>query len=129
MKVFIVDDSKIVRNKLTSLLSEHDGVQIVGQASGCAEALALIPVVQPDVVTLDIRMPDGCGLDIIRSIKTALARITVIMLTNYPLACYEQECRERGADFFLDKSREFGRIPEILAGLERGTAPKDRTNS
>ncbi len=117
IKVLIVDDSAVIRQRLADLLSGSNGVRVVGQASGPAEALASLPILKPNVVTLDVRMPGGSGIDVIRPIKEASAGVTIIMLTNYPCPRYERECRERGADFFLDKSRDFGRILEILNGL------------
>lgn len=114
MRVFIVDDSRIIRQRLASLLSDLPNVEIVGDAGGAEDAVAAIRTVKPDVVTLDIRMPGGSGLDIIRPIKNALRKVVIIILTNYPYPQYRQECLDKGADFFLDKSTEFGKIPEIL---------------
>jgi len=114
MKVFIVDDSWLIRRRLAALLSDVPNVEIVGDAGGAEEAMAAIRTVKPDVVTLDIRMPGGSGLDIIGPIKEALSKVVIIMLTNYPYPQYRQECLDKGADFFLDKSTEFGKIPEIL---------------
>ena len=114
MKVFIVDDSKIIRQRLASLLSDVPSVEIVGEAGGSEEAMAMIRTHNPDVVTLDIRMPDGSGLDIIGPIKSALGKVIIIMLTNYPYPQYRQECLDKGADYFLDKATEFQEIPKIL---------------
>jgi len=114
MKIFIVDDSKVIRKSLVCLLSEVRNTEIVGQADRAEEALASIRSLKPDVVTLDIRMPGGSGMDIIKPIKEALSKVIVIILTNYPYPQYKEECLVRGADYFLDKSTEFEKIPKIL---------------
>lgn len=119
IKLFIVDDSLVVREHLITLLDEVDGAEIVGQAENVAEAIGAIRQLKPNVVILDIRMPGGSGIDVLGNIKQAEAAPIVIMLTNYPFPGYRQRCMNAGADFFLDKSTEFGQIPQLLEQLER----------
>lgn len=114
IKVFIVDDSPVVRERLITQLDELTGVEIVGQAENVAEAISAIGNLQPDVVILDIRMSDGSGIDALRNIKRDGAGPIVIILTNYPFPGYRQRCLQAGADFFLDKSTEFGQIPALF---------------
>jgi DNA-binding NarL/FixJ family response regulator len=119
VKVFIADDSLIVRERLVALLDELSGVEIVGQAEHVAEAISAIWKLQPDVVILDIRMPGGSGIDVLQNIKQAGAGPIVIILTNYPFPGYRQKCLQAGADFFLDKSTEFDQIPALVERLYR----------
>jgi DNA-binding NarL/FixJ family response regulator len=114
LKVFIADDSLVVREHLVTMLDELAGVEIVGQAENVAEAISAIRNVQPDVVILDIGMPGGSGIDVLQNIKQDKAASTVIILTNYPYPEYRQKCLAAGADFFLDKSTEFNQIPELF---------------
>lgn len=118
IKVFIADDSRVVRERLTTLLNEVAGVEIVGQAENVAEAISAIGNLQPDVVILDIRMPDGSGIDVLRQIKQDGAGPIIIILTNYPFPGYRQRCLQAGADFFLDKSTEFDQIPALFEQLK-----------
>ena len=120
LKVFIADDSLIVRERLVTMLAELPGVEIVGQAEHVAEAINAIQKFQPDVVILDIRMPGGSGLDVLRNIKQNEPAPMVIILTNYPYPGYRQKCLQAGADFFLDKSTEFDQIPELFEQFKRG---------
>ena len=120
IKVFIVDDSLIVREHLVTMLEELAGIEIVGQAENVAEAISGIRILQPDVVILDIRMPGGNGIDVLQTIKQDEAAPMVIILTNYPYPGYRQKCLQAGADFFLDKSTEFDQIPELFERFERG---------
>ncbi|GIK41819.1 MAG: two-component system response regulator [Chloroflexota bacterium] len=118
IKVFIADDSRVVRERLTTLLNEVAEVEIVGQAENVAEAISAIGNLQPDVVILDIRMPDGSGIDVLRQIKQDGAGPIIIILTNYPFPGYRQRCLQAGADFFLDKSTEFDQIPALFEQLK-----------
>jgi DNA-binding NarL/FixJ family response regulator len=111
---FIVDDSLVVREHLVTMLDELAGVKVVGQAETVAEAIDLIGKLQPNVVILDIRMPDGSGIDVLQTIKKNKPAPVVIVLTNYPYPAYRQKYLRAGADFFLDKSTEFDQIPELF---------------
>lgn len=121
LKVFIADDSLIVRERLVTLFDEVSGVEMVGQAEHVAEAISAIRKLQPDVVILDIRMPGGSGLDVLQNIKQNGVGPIVIMLTNYPFAGYRQKCLRAGADFFLDKSTEFDQIPHLFERFKQGS--------
>jgi YesN/AraC family two-component response regulator len=94
IKVFIADDSFIVRERLVMLVDELSGVEMVGQAEHVAEAISAIRKLQPDVVILDIRMPGGSGIDVLQNIKQAEAAPMVIILTNYPFPGYRQKCMQ-----------------------------------
>lgn len=117
IKVFIADDSRIVLERLITLLEELTGVEIVGQAENVTEAIRDIRNLQPDVAILDIHLPDGNGIDVLRQIKQDGAGPIVIILTNYPYPGYRQRCLQAGADFFLDKSTEFDQIPALFEQL------------
>ena len=114
-RVFIADDSLVVREHLVTMLDELPRIEIVGQAENVAEAINGIREFQPDVVILDIRMPGGSGIDVLQRVKQGEVTPIVIILTNYPYSGYRQKCLQAGADFFLDKSTEFDQIPELLA--------------
>jgi DNA-binding NarL/FixJ family response regulator len=120
IKVFIADDSLIVREHLVTMLDELAGIEIVGQAENVAEAISDIRILQPDVVILDIRMPGGNGIDVLQHVKQDEVSPMVIILTNYPYPAYRQKCLQAGADFFLDKSTEFDQIPELFERFKQG---------
>lgn len=119
IKVFITDDSLIVREHLVTLLDELAGVEIVGQAGNVAEAISGIRSLRPDVVILDIRLPDGSGIDVLQNVKQDQPAPVVIILTNYPYPGYRQRCLSAGADFFLDKSTEFDQLPRLFEQLKQ----------
>jgi DNA-binding NarL/FixJ family response regulator len=121
MKVFIADDSKIVCERLTEMLSEVPEVEIIGQAHKALEAMQSIEKMKPDAVILDIRMPGGNGIDVLREIKKEKKAPVVIMLTNYPYPQYRKKCMDAGVDFFFDKSNEFEKVVGVLTNLIRSS--------
>jgi DNA-binding NarL/FixJ family response regulator len=93
----------------------------VGQAEDVATAISAIGRLRPDVVILDIRMPGGSGIDVLRQIKRDGIGPMVIILTNYPYPGYRQRCLQAGADFFLDKSVEFDQIPALVERFKQSS--------
>ena len=119
MRVFIADDSRVVVERLADLLKEVPGVQLVGRANDAPEAIHSIVKTNPDAVILDLQMPGGSGLDVLRSIRRSHPSVWVLICTNYPYPQYREECIAAGANYFLDKSAEFEKIPEILRDLTK----------
>ncbi|PWV55201.1 response regulator transcription factor [Nocardiopsis sp. L17-MgMaSL7] len=83
IRVFLVDDHEIVRRGVGALLDDEDGIQVVGEAGTAAQALARIPALEPDVVVLDVRLPDGDGVTVCRDIRSTLPDTRILMLTSY----------------------------------------------
>ncbi len=117
MKVFIVDDSALVRERIIAMISEHPGIEITGQAENAEEGINSILKLKPDVVILDIRMPGGNGIEVLKNIKKNNSAPIIIILTNYPYPQYRKKCMEAGADYFFDKSTEFNKIIEVIKKL------------
>ena len=117
MKVFIADDSKAVVERLADLLEEVQGTQLVGQAGDVPEAIHGIQKMKPDALILDLQMPGGSGLDVLRAIRIDHPYLYVLICTNYSHPQYREQCLSAGANFFLDKSAEFEKIPTILREL------------
>ena len=102
MRVFIADDSSAVVERLADLLEGVPGAQLVGQASDVPEAIRSIQKTNPDAVILDLQMPGGNGLDVLRAIRVDHPYLLVLICTNYPNSEYRKECLSAGANFFLD---------------------------
>jgi DNA-binding NarL/FixJ family response regulator len=117
MRVFIVDDSVLVCERLKAMLSELKGIEIIGQAQDPVEATKSILRLKPDLVILDIRMPGGSGIDVLERIKKDESAPIVIILTNYLYPQYRRRCTELGAEFFFDKSSEFEKVSEVIKKL------------
>ncbi len=83
MKVLIVDDHEVVRVGLRALLEKQDGLQIIGEAGTAAEAVDMALSSKPDVVLMDVRLPDESGVEACRKIRSKNPDIHVLMLTSY----------------------------------------------
>ncbi|MFW6129440.1 MAG: response regulator [Candidatus Aminicenantaceae bacterium] len=112
--MLIADDSKVLRTRLVEMLSEIQGLTVVGQAEEAAEAVAAVEKLNPDVVIMDIRMPGGGGIKALEAIKQNKLKPLIIILTNYPFPQYRRTCMERGADYFFSKSTEMEYLMETL---------------
>ena len=83
IRILLVDDHEVVREGLRALLSRRDGFQIVGQAGTVAESLVEAERARPDIVVMDVRLPDGSGIEACREIREAMPETKVIILTSY----------------------------------------------
>ena len=83
VRVFLLDDHEVVRAGLRSLLEGEEDFEVAGEAGTAAEALARIPAVRPDVAILDVRLPDGSGVEVCREIRSLLPETACLMLTSY----------------------------------------------
>jgi DNA-binding NarL/FixJ family response regulator len=119
LSVYIVDDSQVMRERLTESVADIAGVKIAGQSGDPFEALDGIQKSHPDVVILDIRLPQKSGIDVLKDIKENPAAPIVIMVTNYPYHQYRQACMAAGADYFFSKIDEFEMIRETLSRIGR----------
>jgi DNA-binding NarL/FixJ family response regulator len=121
VSVLIVDDSTLVAERLATMLTAASSdIRVIGHARNLAEGKMAIDLANPDVVTLDIRMPGGSGIALLDEVKRRRSPPIVIVLTNYPTPQYREHCRKAGADHFLDKSSQFDQVVEILLSLPRG---------
>ena len=83
ISVFLVDDHEVVRRGVADLLDVEPGLRVIGQASSAAEALARIPALRPDIAVLDIRLPDGNGVELCRELRSRLPELNCLMLTSF----------------------------------------------
>ncbi len=119
MKLFIADDSDVLRNSLSQMISEIKGVDIVGEAADTPTTLEKVDKLKPDVVILDIRMPGVAGIIALETLKKKPRPPIVIVFTNYPYLQYRKRCLDAGADYFFYKATEFGMLIDLLKKLAR----------
>jgi two-component system, NarL family, response regulator DevR len=81
--VFLLDDHEVVRRGVRDLLEASGELEVIGEASTAEEALSRIPAVRPQVAVLDVRLPDGNGVEVCRSIRSDHPEIACLMLTSY----------------------------------------------
>lgn len=123
MNVFLVDDSPVVIERLEEMLDPLPGIEVIGYAADIPEALRSIREAKPDVVLLDLHLPSGSGIEVLKKIKKEMPATVVIVLTNYAFPQYSEKCMELGAHAFLDKSSDFTSIPEMVWALVRPNSP------
>jgi DNA-binding NarL/FixJ family response regulator len=82
-RVFLLDDHEIVRRGLADLLDLEDDLEVVGEAGTAQEALHRIPAARPDVAVLDVRLPDGSGVEVCRDVRASMPDVRCLMLTSY----------------------------------------------
>ena len=83
IRIMLVDDHEIVRRGIADLIAAQDDLEVVGEAASVAEALARAPRVDADVAILDVRMPDGNGIELCRELRSLLPDLNCLMLTSY----------------------------------------------
>jgi DNA-binding NarL/FixJ family response regulator len=82
-RVFLLDDHEVVRRGLRELIESEEDLEVVGEAGTAEEALSRIPVARPDVAVLDVRLPDGDGVEVCRDIRSGHPNVACIMLTSF----------------------------------------------
>ena len=125
LSVLLVEDSVPIRQRLASLFCESPRVRIVGEAGTIDEALFLIRKSPPEAVVLDLELPDGSGLELLRFLREKSPACHIIVLTTYDLTELRQYCAELGVPDFFNKATQFDeaalRLHQI-AGAKAGQA-------
>jgi DNA-binding NarL/FixJ family response regulator len=116
VRVFIVEDSPLIRKRIIDNLQSLGGFDVVGFAEGESAAVAAITETEPDVVITDIRLKEANGIEVVRQVrqKDFTSRPRIYVLSNYANAEYRRQCELVGADDFFDKSGEYDRFLETL---------------
>lgn len=124
-RVLIVDDHAVVRYGLKSAL-EANGYAVVAEASSLAQARAFIAHSNPDVLIVDINLPDGSGFDLIMWVRELSKSITIIVLTLNDASAYSSAARKAGANAYLVKDSP---LVEIIAAIDFAIASPQSFNS
>ena len=122
MNVLIVDDCIEIARKLNELISENKEVNVLGLAKSVSEGLDMVTKFDLDVVFLDINLPDGTGMEVLLHVKKIKPQVKVIMFSNSANDLYRRKFAEKGSDYFLDKSKDFTKAPEIISLILKGHA-------
>ena len=117
LKVYIADDSVVVREKLKEALEETDFIKVVGESGDAVQAITDIRRLDPQVTIIDIRMPGGGGLPVLQDLKACTPDRVAIILTSFPFPQYRQACLAAGADYFFDKTQDIQKMTDLLDGL------------
>lgn len=125
IRVLIVDDHAVVRIGLRSLLGHTSGFRVVGEAATVAEAISAADQARPDVVLMDVRLPDGSGVDACREIKKSHPDIRVVMLTSYSDEEAIVGAVMAGANGYLLKQADSDQLTRAIREAAEGASSLD----
>ncbi|MBT8383887.1 MAG: response regulator transcription factor [Ignavibacteriaceae bacterium] len=117
LRVVIVDDSNLVRERLVKMLGAVPNLEIVGEAANSQDALEVFRDQKPHIVIVDIKIPGENGIEVLKKIKKINQAVIVIIITNYPFTQYRTKCLENGADYFFDKSNEYSEVIRTIENM------------
>ena len=120
IRILIADDHEVVRIGLAALLDGQPGLSVVAQAASGTDAVRLARQQHPDVVVMDIRMPDGSGIDACRTITTELAGTPVIMLTSHADSDALFDAIDAGASGYVLKRVGSGELIDAVRTVAAG---------
>jgi DNA-binding NarL/FixJ family response regulator len=113
--VLIVDDSILVMERMIPVMEEIENISFVVHAATYQEGLEVLSRLTPDVVLLDINLPDKSGIELLRLIRERQLEIAVLMISNNADIYYRNICKKLGATHFLDKSTDIDLLPAVLS--------------
>ena len=128
LRVLLVEDSSLLAARLSELIHRLPDVDLIDTVDTEADALSRVALATPDVLILDLHLRDGSGFGVLRSLARLVgkARPKIIILTNFGLPEYRREAEALGVEAFLDKSRDYFRLPSLLSGFAKD---RGRTNA
>jgi len=120
IRVFVADDQHLFREMLVGLLNVEDDLEIVGEASNGKEAVQKIRELKPDVVLIDINMPELNGIQVTELIKKEFDSVRIVVLTGYSEEDYIFEALQRGASGYLSKEVSAAKVKEAIRTVHQG---------
>jgi DNA-binding NarL/FixJ family response regulator len=122
-RVFIVDDSPAVVDRLREYVDTIAGATVVGHAGTPQAAIAGIEQTEPGCVLLDYQLDGGTGIDVLRELRSRTPGVVFVVLTNHADAQYRRACLAAGADHFLDKTAEFMQVGALIRAVRETRSP------
>jgi two-component system, OmpR family, response regulator len=114
LRVLLVEDSQILIERLTEAIHEMVDLKLICTVDTEAAAVAVVNREPVDVIILDLHLRQGSGFGVMRALTTTQMKPRIVVLTNYDLPEYKIAAFALGATHFLDKARDYGRLPEVL---------------
>jgi DNA-binding NarL/FixJ family response regulator len=124
LRVLLAEDSTLLAARLTELIGRLPDVELIGTVDNEADALSHVACDTPDVLILDLHLRSGSGFGVLRALDRSRAaaarqRPKIVVLTNFGLPEYRREAEAFGVEAFLDKSRDYFRLPSLLTDFAR----------
>lgn len=125
MKVMVVEDCKAIRERLLAMLETIVARQALIEAGSLSEALEHLYAQKPETIILDLTLPDGHGLNLLKEIKVFNADARVLVMTADPYDGFRKRALQLGACGFCDKAKEFDQVVEFIAEIVGRSYSKD----
>jgi two-component system response regulator DevR len=125
IRIALVDDHEMVREGLKAILMSEPDFSIVGDASNAAQALEMIERLRPEIVLLDVRLPDASGIDVCRMVSERFPDVAVIILTTFTDEYLVAQCLQAGARGYIVKDIERFDLKRSIRAVARGEAAID----
>lgn len=123
IRVFLIDDHPVLRDSLARALDAEPGMSVVGQAGTATEALGDIPASEPDVVLVDLNIPDRDGIELLGSLHAMYSELRLLVLSGYDDEYRVAEALRAGAQGYLVKTAEVAEVIDAIRRVMRGEAP------
>ncbi len=124
MKLLIIDKSEEVRGWVNEIIAGGHRLQTVELAKTLKKAATILQAINPDIVIMDVHLPDGCGTDFLSDIRSMQPQARTIVLTNHSHVYYQLKAQRAGADYFFDKSIGPKMLKTVLENLGRQHAQR-----
>ncbi|WP_226831972.1 response regulator transcription factor [Brachybacterium sp. FME24] len=124
----LVDDHEVVRRGIVTALDAQEGLSVVGEASSVAESQRRLPAIRPDVLVVDLQLPDGTGIDVMKTARALEPDQAILVLTSFDDDAALRESRSAGAAGLILKSARSQEILEAIRSVHAGRTiwPADR---
>jgi len=116
--ILIAEDSKKIRTRLTNIINNEPGLPVTAEAKDGIEALEMLEEYSPDVMILDLYLPELNGIQVLKKSKETHPETKIIVLTNYVNSVYRKTAEELGCYSFYDKSHQFENVIEDLIKIK-----------
>jgi two-component system OmpR family response regulator len=123
LRLLLVEDSKVLAERLAETITQNARIELIAQVDTEAAALVVVERESIDVIVLDLHLKRGTGFGVLRGLAKLSKKPRVIVLTNYDLPEYKSAAMTLGATYFLDKSRDYGLLPDILHEMCESLGP------
>ncbi len=124
LRVLVADSGCSTNDSLTALLSDFEGISVFGCTQEPAKVLTLVRTVHPEVVILDLPADNATGLKVLKQVKRLRHAPVVIVLAHFELSALRDAALAAGADHYLNKATECGRLHDLLYGLGQTSSPR-----
>ena len=114
LRVVLVEDSRVLTERIAEAISQISNVELVATVDSEPAALSAVKRSNVDVLILDLHLKQGTGFGVMRALARVPVRPCIVILTNYDLPEYKSAAMALGARYFLDKARDYDRLPDVL---------------